>query len=64
MPSYTGRVKRPKGSISARVIKANGRIVDLGTIAGEGLHDPKNLEKGRKGRELLNKLINKEEHNG
>jgi len=53
-------VKRPKGSISARVIKADGTIVEIGTIAGEGRDAPENLEKGRKARERLNAMLKKE----
>jgi hypothetical protein len=61
--SYDAKA-RPKASISARVIRKDGTIVDLGVIAGEGKKDPANEEKGRKGRELLNKLFKKEAKNG
>jgi len=60
---YVGK-SRPKASISARVIKADGTIVDLGVIAGEGKKEPANEEKGRKGRELLTKLFKKETKHG
>lgn len=35
MPEIVGKVRRAKGSISARVIKKDGTIVDLGPIAGD-----------------------------
>lgn len=60
---YVGK-SSPKASIAARVIKADGRIVDLGVIAGDGKKDPANEEKGRKGRALLDKLNKKEAKHG
>ena len=35
MAEYTGKVRRPKGSVSARVFKKDGTIIDLGQIAGD-----------------------------
>ncbi len=61
--SYDAKA-RPKASISARVIKKDGTIVDLGVIAGEGKKDLANEEKGRKGRALLDKLFKKEAKDG
>jgi len=63
MPELFG-VSRPKASVSARVIKADGTIIDLGTIAGEGREDPANMQKGREARERLNRLVKEEEQNG
>ncbi|MFA5054137.1 MAG: hypothetical protein WC565_08760 [Parcubacteria group bacterium] len=58
--AYVGHVKRPKASLSAVVIKADGTRVDLGMIAGEGRNDPANLEKGKAGRERLDAMLAKE----
>jgi hypothetical protein len=58
--AYVGKVKRPKASLSAVVIKADGTRVDLGTIAGEGRNDPGNLEKGRQGRQALDAMLKAE----
>jgi hypothetical protein len=58
---YIGKVKRPKASIGAVVIKKDGTRIDLGTIAGEGRNVPDNLEKGRLGRETLDAMLKKEQ---
>ena len=62
--AYLGKVKRPKASVSAVVIKADGTRIDVGTIAGEGRDDPENLEKGRRARARINALLKKEARNG
>jgi hypothetical protein len=58
---YIGKVKRPKASIGAVVIKKDGTRIDLGTIAGEGRNVPDNLEKGRLGRETLDAMLKQEQ---
>jgi hypothetical protein len=57
---FLGKVERPKASISAVVIKADGTRIDVGTIAGEGRDDPANLEKGKSARARINALLKKE----
>jgi len=58
--AYVGHVKRPKASLSAVVIKADGTRIDVGTIAGEGRDAPANLEKGKQARARLDAMIAKE----
>ena len=58
---YIGKTNRPKASISAVVIKADGTRIDVGTIAGEGRNDPANIEKGKSARARINALLKKEE---
>jgi hypothetical protein len=57
---YIGKIKRPKASLGAVVIKKDGTRIDLGTIAGEGRNEPDNLEKGRLGREALDAMLKEE----
>jgi hypothetical protein len=59
---------KPKARIMARVIRADGEIVDLGTICGEGRDEPGNAKKQADGRARLNRVFNgklsKEERHG
>jgi len=61
-------VSRPKARVTARVIRANGEVVELGTICGEGQDDPENVKKRDAGRERLNRVykgkLSKEERHG
>jgi hypothetical protein len=51
---------KPKARIMARVIRADGEIVDLGTICGEGQDAPENVKKRDAGRAHLKRLCEKE----
>jgi hypothetical protein len=59
---------KPKARIMARVIRADGEIVDLGTICGEGRDEPGNVRKREAGRARLNRVykgkLSKEERHG
>ena len=59
MPEFLGKL-RPITSLSAVVIRKDGTRVDLGVIAGKGSDDPEEIKKGRKGRDLIDRLIKKE----
>lgn len=62
MPVFGGKVRKVKGSVSAKVIKADGRVIDLGLIAGD---TERVLTKEEK-KELKKKLkqLEKEARNG
>ena len=62
MPEFVAKVRRPKGSVSARVIKKDGTVIDLGLIAGD---IEKTLTKEEK-KDLQKKLkqLEKEARNG
>ena len=61
MPEISAHVERPIASVSAVLIKADGTRIDIGTIAGEGRDDPKNVEKGKNARARINALLKKEQ---
>jgi len=59
MPTYKG-VSMPKARVKARVIRKDGRVVDLGTLCGEGRDDPENVKKREHGRAMLARLCAQE----
>ena len=63
MGTHVAKQKRPKGMVFARVIKADGEVIDLGHIAG-GKISRKEAKKGRDGRKRLNALAKEAEKNG
>jgi len=61
--AHVAKQKRPEGRVSARVIKANGEVIELGQIAGPGITRA-DAKKGRDGRKRLNDLFKKEGGHG